>query len=135
MSYIEENAYQAMNNIFSVISYEEKQCFEGYFAADMVKVNKKNCVYPCFLGFNSTSITIVKINPELEKENVNFIHTSQMKDIKTKRMFFSKSFYLIIECKDNTSFTIAIPHSLKYIETQSENVEKFSREYLRYKVF
>ncbi|WP_304508807.1 hypothetical protein [Anaerotignum sp.] len=129
MSYIEENAYEAMQNIFSTISNEEKCFFEGYFAADMVKVNKKDCVYPCFFGFNSTSITIVKINLELEKENANFIPTSRIKDIRIKKMFLSKSFHLIIECDDNSSFTLAVPYTLKYIYMQSENVEKFLKRY------
>jgi len=129
MSYIEENAYEAMENIFSNISKEEKHNYEGYFAADMVKVNKKDCIYPCFLGFNSTSIAIVKINFELEKVDVNFIQASGIKDIKIKRMFLSKSFYLTIECDNNTSFTIAVPHTLKYIHSQNENVEEFLKRY------
>jgi len=49
-----------MVNIFSTISNEEKIYFDGCFATDMFKVNGKPCVYPCFLGFNSTSITIVQ---------------------------------------------------------------------------
>ena len=129
MSYLEENAYEAMENIFSNIAKEEEYNFEGYFAADMVKVNKKDCVYPCFLGFNSTSIAIVKINFQLEKVDVNFIQTSGIKDIKMKRMFLSKSFYLTIECDDNTLFTIAVPYTLKYIHSQNENVEEFLKRY------
>lgn len=129
MSYIEENAYEAMENIFSNIAKEEEYNFERYFAADMVKVNKKDCVYPCFWGFNSTSIAIVKINFELEKVDVNFIQTSGIKDIKMKRMFLSKSFYLTIECDDNTSFTIGVPYTLKYIHSQNENVEEFLKQY------
>lgn len=130
MSYIEENAYKTMVDIFSTISNEEKKYFDGLFAGDMIKVNKADCVYPCFLGFNSTSIVIVKINSALEKEEINVIPNSHIKDIKKKKMFLSKSFYLIIECNNNTSFTIAVPHSLKYIHTQNENVEKFLEEYL-----
>ncbi len=125
MSYIEENTYKAMINIFSTISNKEGSLYEGYFAADMMKVDRKDCVYPCFLGFNSTSIVIVKVNSELEKEDINFINVSCIKEIKIKRMFLSTSFYLIIECDDNTSFKIAVPNSLKYIKTQQENVEKF----------
>lgn len=129
MSYIEENAYKAMVNIFSTISKEEGNYFDGYFAADMMKVNRKDCIYPCFLGFNRTLIAIVKINSELEKENIDFFNASCIKEIKIKRIFLSKNFYLIIECHDNTSFKIAVPRSLKYIKMQQENVEKFLKQY------
>lgn len=132
MSFIEENAYKSMVDIFSAISNKEKENFDGYFAGDMVKVNKVHYVYPCFLGFNSTSIVIVKINPALEEEEIKVIQTSSLKDIRKKRMFLSKSFYLMIEGNDGTSFTIAVPHSLKYIHTQNENVEKFLEEYISY---
>ncbi len=132
MSYIEENAYTSMENIFSTISKEEKHDFDGYFAADMAKVNKKDCVYPCFLGFNSSSITIVKINSELEKEEVNYIQSSHIRNIRIKKMFLSKSFYLTIECNDDTFVTIAVPHKLKYIHTQSESVEEFLKQYQNY---
>lgn len=130
MTYIEENAYKAIINIFSTISNEGKQHYNRYFAADMMKVNKKDSVYPCFLGFNSTSIAIVKTNTELEKEDVNYIYISHIKNIKKKKMLLSKSFYLTIECDNNTSFTLAVPHKLKYISVQSQNVEKFIEEYL-----
>lgn len=133
MTYIEENAYKAMVNIFSVIANEEKVCFDGYFAADMMKVNKEDCIYPFFIGFNSTLITIVKINLELENENVDFIQTSCIKHIKIRKMFLSKDFYLDIECDNNTSFNIAVPNSLKYIKTQNENVEKFLKQQENYK--
>lgn len=129
MAYIEENAEEAMQNIFSTISNEDKHNFEGYFVADMVKVNKKDCVYPCFLGFGSESITIVKLSLALEKESVNFIPISGIKNMSMKRIFLSKSFYLIIECYDNTSYTLAVPIKVKYIHMQNENVEEFLKRY------
>jgi len=129
MSYIEENAFNSMVNIFSTISNEKKIYFDGYFATDMFKINGKPCVYPCFLGFNSTSITIVQVNLELEKEKVQIIQTSCIKHINTKKMFLSKNFYLKIECNNNTSFVLAVVRAIKYIPSQSENTEKFLRQY------
>jgi len=45
MSYIEENAFKSMLNIFSAISNEEKIYFDGFFATDIYKVNKKSSDY------------------------------------------------------------------------------------------
>lgn len=130
MSYIEENAFKSMVNIFSAISNEEKIYFDGFFATDIYKVNGKVCINPCFFGFNSTSITMVYVNSELEIEKVQIIQASSIKHIKTKRMFLSKSFYLKIRFNDNTSFVLAVNPAIKYIPSQYENTEKFLRQYL-----
>jgi hypothetical protein len=129
MSYLEENAYNAMVNIFSTISKDEKYYLNGYFASDMMKVNGQNCVYPCFLGFSSTSIVIVKVNSELEKEDIHFINSSNLKNIKIRKRFLSKIINITIQCKDNTSFTIAAPHALKYMPKQHESIDGFLKIY------
>jgi len=129
MSYIEENTYKAMVDIFSSISNEEKYDFNGYFASDMMKVNSQSCVYPCFIGFNKTVIVIVKVNSELEKEGIHIINATNLKDIKVRKRFLSKIINITLYCKDSTSFTIAVPHALKYIPTQRESVDKFLKIY------
>lgn len=129
MSYIEENTYKAMVNIFSTISYDEKYDLNGYFVSDMMKVNSQNCVYPCFIGYNNTLIVIVKVSSELEKEGIHFINSTNLKDLKVRKRFLSKIINITIYCKDSTSFTIAVPHTLKYIPTQHESVDKFLKTY------
>lgn len=52
ISYIEENAYKAIVNIFSTISNEEKYYLNGYFVSDMMKVDENNCVYPWFQQYS-----------------------------------------------------------------------------------
>lgn len=131
MSYIEKNAATALANIFSTISEEKEIYFDGYFVADMMKLNGKDCIYPCFLGFNNSSITLVKVNLELQQESITLLSHSSIKKISIKKMFLSKNFYLLIDYIDKTSFKIAIPRSLKYIPTQQEHVQKFLNYYQR----
>lgn len=132
MSYIEENAYKSMVDIFSIIYNQEQIYYDCYFASDMYKINGKSYVHPCFLGFNNTSIAIVEINLDLEKEKVHIINVSSIKKIKIKKMFLSKNFYLEIKSNDNTSFLLAVPSVIKYIPIQQENIEKFLRLYQNY---
>lgn len=129
MSYIEENAYKAMVNIFTNIAKDEKYYLNGYFASDMIKVDGKSSVYPCFVGYSSISIVIVKVNSELEKEDVHFINSFNLKNIKIKKRFLSKNINIAINCKDNKSFTIAVPYELKYMPKQHESVDGFLRIY------
>lgn len=129
MAYVEEKAYESMVNIFSDLSFADGYYFDGYFAADIMKINKKDYICPCFIGFNSINITIVKINSQLEKESVISLHVSHIKDIKIKKIFLSEDFYLLIQYDDNKSFKIVVPHTLKYIHVQNENTEKFLKRY------
>lgn len=125
MTYIEEKAYSAMTSILGTISHEEKHHFDGCFAGDMIRVNKKSKVYPLFVGFCPSTITIVTLSKELEKEHTEHILLSQVKEITMKKRFLSKIFTLSIKCLDGTSYIVGVPHSLAYIPVQMENVDLF----------
>ena len=125
MSHIEENASRAIKDIFETISNEEGIEIKGYFASDVVKVNGKSCVYPCFVGFTTTSIVLVKINEQLEREEISHITSSKLKAIKIKKGFLSRFLKLRIDCTDHSSFVAGVPEKLKYIEVQQKNIEKF----------
>ncbi|WP_312649559.1 hypothetical protein [Proteiniclasticum sp.] len=125
MTDIEENAYKAMVSIFEALAYEEKQRFDGHFAGDMIKVNKKSCVFPVFAGFSGSDITLVSLSRKLEKEDTLHIPLSQVKEISMKKRFLSRIYTLRIECMDSTSYILGVPHTLSYIPVQRENVDLF----------
>lgn len=129
MSKLEVKTYKSIKNIFSTISYEEGYDFDGYFASDMLRVNNQSCIYPCFIGFNGTTIIIVKVNSELEKEEIQIIDTFNLKNIKIRNRFLSKIIKMKICFKDSTSLTIGVPLTLKYIPTQHESVERFLKTF------
>lgn len=125
MSNIEESAPGKMKSIFASITNDEAIDFIGYFASDMVKVNDKSCIYPCFIGFTSTSIVLVRVNDQLEKEEIIHINDSKLKEVRIKKGFLSKFLKVKIYCNDNKSFTVGVPQKLKYIKTQQESVGRF----------
>lgn len=125
MMNIEENAYKKMVSIFDTLAHEEKYTFHGYFAGDMIKVNRKSSVYPVFVGFGSRSLTIVNLSRELEKEQVIQIPLVELKEISMKKRFLSKFYTLSLKCADCSSYIVGVPHQLAFIPVQRENVELF----------
>ncbi len=129
MDYVEDNAYKAMVDIFATLTTEEEIYFDGYFAADICKVNGKTSVNPCFLGFSSSAITLVYLNATLTRERVQTIPASSIEQVKRKKMFLAKGFYLHLKCTDGATYVIGVDPTLKYLPHQSDNVEKFLRQY------
>lgn len=125
ISPIEEKAWKNMKSIFETIASEEMIDFKGYFASDMIKVDGKSCVYPCFIGFTSTSIVLARVNGQLEKEEIIHLSATNLKEVKIKKSFLSKFIKVKIYCNDNRSFVAGVPQKLKYIEVQEKNVEQF----------
>lgn len=125
MSKLEEETLKIMQSIFTKISYEEEVEIDKYFASDMLKVNNLRCVYPCFIGYNNTMIVIVKLNSQLEREEVQFIDFSKLKSINIKKSFLSKLLKIRIHCEDNKFFDLGAPHKLKYVPIQQENIADF----------
>lgn len=125
MTNIEEKAYIRMVSIFDSLVHEEKLHFHGYFAGDLVKVNKKSFISPVFVGFSRSALTLVSLSRELEKEQVIHIPSAQLKGIRMKKRFLSKIHMLSIECTDSTSYMVGVPHTLSYLPVQRENVDLF----------
>ena len=125
MPNIEENAHKKMVSIFETLAQEEKSSFHGYFAGDMIKVNRKSSVYPVFVGFSGRSLTIVNLSRELEKEQVMEIPLAQLKEISMKKRFLSKFYTLSIKLAGSGSYIVGVPHTLTYIPVQRENVDLY----------
>ncbi len=125
MSNSEEKAFIVMQSIFTKISREEEVDVDKYFASDMLKVNNQSNVYPCFIGYNSTTIVIVKLNSQLEKEGVQLIDSSNIRSVSIKKSFLSKFLKIRINCEDNTVFKLGAPLKLKHIPIQEDNIAEF----------
>ena len=122
---LEKKTLKIMQNIFVTLSNEKGIKVNKYFASDMLKVNNRSCVYPCFIGYNSKTIIIVKLNSQLEKEEVQYIDYSNVKNVSIKKSFLSKFVKIKINCEDNTIFTLEAPYKLKYVLIQQKNIEDF----------
>lgn len=129
MGYIEENAYKVMTDIFTSLTTEEDHHFDGYFAADIYKVNGKLDVNPCFFGFSDTALTLVLVDAKLKKGKVHTLLLSSIEQVKRKKMFLSKGFYVHLKCTDGMTYVIGVLPNLKYLPNQRDNVEKFLRQY------
>ena len=125
LSNLEEKTLKIMQDIFITLSHEEEIEVDKYFASDMLKVNNRSCIYPCFIGYNSTTIVIIKLNSQLEKEGIQYIDSSNIKSVSIKKSFLSKFIKIKINCEDNTVFTAGAPYKLKYVPIQQENIEDF----------
>ncbi len=121
-----------MRSIFTTLSHKEEIEVDKYFASDMLKINNRSFVYPCFIGYNSTTIVIVKLNSQLEKEGVKYIDSSNIRSVSVKKSFLSKFIKIKINCVDNTTFTAAAPHKLKYVPIQEKNIKDFMITFQNY---
>ncbi len=125
MPKIEEDALRIMQSIFTELSHEEEIMINKYFASDMSKENNNSCQYPCFIGYNSTTIVIIKLDLQLVKKETKYIDTSNIKSISIKKRFLSKFMKIKINCLDGSNFVAEVASKLNYIPVQQENVEDF----------
>lgn len=125
MSSLEEKTLKAMQSIFTTVSHEEKVEMDKYFASDMLKVNNQSCIYPCFIGYNNATIVIVKLNSQLEREEIQCIDSLNIKRVSIRKSFLSKFIKIKITCEDNTFFIARAPYKLKYVPIQQENIQDF----------
>lgn len=129
MGYIEDNAHKVMVDVFTTLTTKENSHFDGYFPADICKENGKTSVSPCFLGFSSSGITLVYLDATLKMEKVQTVPASSIEQVKRKKMFLAKGFYLHLKCTNGTAYVIGVDPTLNYLPQQGENVERFLRQY------
>ncbi len=124
MSRVEEKAFDIIQSIFQTLSHENDTIVDQYFACDMLKDHNKD-YYPCFIGYNHTTICIVQLNAQLEQKKVQYIDCSNLKSVHVKKRLFSKFCTIKIQCVDHTFYKAGVPFKLDYLPVQERNLEGF----------